>query len=85
MLIFFKINFFEKFFPELSECQTVWTQIMTDIMLVLIWVQTVCKNYQQTTKIATSKARKRIKGLKNKSDKIFLSSSVSELPYTIDM
>ena len=32
-----------------SECQTVWVQIRTDILSVLIWVQTVCKGYQQTT------------------------------------
>ena len=33
-----------------SECQTVWIQIKTNILLVLIWVQTVCKGCQQTTK-----------------------------------
>ena len=43
---FFKINFFKK----LKECQTVWIQIRTDVLLVLIWVQTVCKGYQQATK-----------------------------------
>ena len=32
-------------------CQTVWIQIRTDILSVLIWVQTVCKCYQQTTKV----------------------------------
>ena len=32
-------------------CQTVWIQIRPD---VLIWVQTVCKGYQQMTKVATS-------------------------------
>ena len=30
----------------LSECQTIWIQIITDILSVLIWVQTVCKGYQ---------------------------------------
>ena len=30
---------------------------MTDILYILIWVQTVCKGYQQTTKVATSKER----------------------------
>ena len=34
-----------------SECQTVWTQIRTDVLSVLIWVQIVCKGYQQTTLI----------------------------------
>ena len=34
--------------------QTVWTQIRTS---VLIWIQTVCKGYQQMTKVATSKER----------------------------
>ena len=31
-----------------SECQTVWIQIKPDIMSGLIWIQTVCKGYQQT-------------------------------------
>ena len=28
-----------------------------DVLLVLIWVETVCKSYQQMTKVATSKER----------------------------
>ena len=32
-----------------SECQTIWIQIRPDILLGLIWVQTVCKGYQQMT------------------------------------
>ena len=32
-----------------SECQTVWIQIRTDLLSVLIWVKTVCKRYQQMT------------------------------------
>ena len=31
-----------------SECQTIGIQIRTDILLVVIWIQTVCKGYQQT-------------------------------------
>ena len=31
--------------------------IRTNIMLVLIWVQTVCKDYQRTTKVAASEER----------------------------
>ena len=30
-------------------------QIWTDVLSVLIWVQTVCKCNQQTTKVAASK------------------------------
>ena len=37
--LFFKINFFKK--KTLSECQAVWIQIRTDVLSVLIWVQTV--------------------------------------------
>ena len=33
----------------LLECQAVWIQIRTDILSVLIWVQTVCKVYEQMT------------------------------------
>ena len=32
-----------------SECQTVWIQIRSDKMSILIWVQPICKCYQQTT------------------------------------
>ena len=49
VVFFFKINFFEKFFQEYNKCQTVWIQIRPGILLGLIWVQTVCKSYQQTT------------------------------------
>ena len=42
----------------ISECQTVCFQTRTDV-LVLIWEQTVCKGYQQTTKVATDKKRVR--------------------------
>ena len=50
---FLKINFLG--IP--SQCQTVWTQIRPDVLSGLIWVQTVCKGYQQTTKVATSGER----------------------------
>ena len=48
-------DFFQnKIFPKIlsgipSECQTDWIQIRPDILSGLIRVQTVCKNYQQTT------------------------------------
>ena len=32
-----------------SECQTDWIQIRTDILSGLIWNQSVCKGYEQTT------------------------------------
>ena len=41
----------------LSESQKVWIRIRTNIMLVLICIQTICKGYQQTTKIPTSKEK----------------------------
>ena len=40
-----------------SECQAIWIQIRTDILSVLIWVQTVTKGHQQTTNVAASKER----------------------------
>ena len=33
-----------------SGSQTVWIQIRPDSLSGLIWVQTICKSYQQTTK-----------------------------------
>ena len=58
-LIFFFLNqLFQKFLTgTLSECQTVWIQIRTDLLSDLIWVQTVCKGYQQTIKVAARKER----------------------------
>ena len=38
-----------------SDCQTVWTQIRPDNMSGLIWVQFVCKDYQQTIQLDTVK------------------------------
>ena len=35
-------------------CQTVWIQIRPNILLGLIWIQTVCKGYKQTTNGAPS-------------------------------
>ena len=34
-----------------SECQIVWIQIRPDVLTVLIWVQTACEDYQQTTEV----------------------------------
>ena len=36
-----------------SECQTVWIQIRPNFLSGLIWAQTVCKGYQQTTLVGT--------------------------------
>ena len=49
LLIFFKITFFSKNSYRNTVCQTDWIQITPDILSGLIWVQTVCKGYQQTT------------------------------------
>ena len=43
----FKFTFSKKISGTLSECQTIWTQIRTDILSALILVRTVCKGYQQ--------------------------------------
>ena len=41
----------------LSECQTVCIQIRTHVLSVLIREQTVCKGFQQTTKVAADKKK----------------------------
>ena len=49
LLTFSKITFFLKILSGVpSECQTVWILIRPDVLSGLIWVQTVCKGYQQT-------------------------------------
>ena len=46
---YFQKKHFQKILSRIpSESQTVWIQIRPDILSVLIWVQTVCKDYQQT-------------------------------------
>ena len=55
---FFKITFFQKILSgTVSGCQMVLIQIRTDILSVLIWVQTVLTGYWQMTKVATYKER----------------------------
>ena len=56
-MIFFLFRYFQHdFFQNIisgmpSECQLVLMQIRPDILLGLIWVQTVCKDHQETTKM----------------------------------
>ena len=54
----FKINTFKILFQEhYQSAKTVWIQFRTDILSVLSRIQTVCKGYHQTTKVAASKER----------------------------
>ena len=47
-LFFFQNQLFQKSISGIpSECQTVWIRIRPDLLSGLIWVQTVCKGYQQ--------------------------------------
>ena len=46
---FFQIQLFMKLLQEYLQCQTVWIPIRPDIMSGLIWVQSDCKCYEQTT------------------------------------
>ena len=52
--IFSKLIFKKILSSSLSEGQTVWIQIRTDVQSVLNWVQIVCKDYQQTLFKGTS-------------------------------
>ena len=54
LLIFFQNIIFQNIFKEYHQCRTVWIQIRTDIPSGLIGIQTVCTDYQQATKVATS-------------------------------
>ena len=52
LLTFFKIKFLKiNHTGPPSECHTVWIQIKTDILLVFIWVQNVCKRLLANDKI----------------------------------
>ena len=49
LLTFFKVNFSKNSFWNTISVSNILIQIWTDYLLVLIWVQTVCIGYQQTT------------------------------------
>ena len=50
---FFQSQLFQKIISRIpSQCQTVWIQIKPDILSGLIWVQTICKSYQQMTLVS---------------------------------
>ena len=58
---FFQNQLFQKILSEIpSECQTVCILIRPNILSGLIWVQTVCKGYQQT-KLEGKELNKKIK------------------------
>ena len=50
----FSINFYRN---PIRRWQTVCIQFRTDVLSVLTRVQTVCKDYQQATKVAAGKER----------------------------
>ena len=51
-LFFFKINCFKIFFQEHCQGVKVWFKIRPDILLGLIWIESVCKDHQQMAKFA---------------------------------
>ena len=57
---FQKLTFRKIISGILSECQTVWIHVRTNILSLLTWVQTVHKDYKQLTKVAASKERAKI-------------------------
>ena len=58
LFAFFQNYLFQKFLSgTLSECLTVWILIRPDRMSGLICAKTVCKDYQQMTKVAAGRQR----------------------------
>ena len=52
---FFQNQLFQKILSGIpSECQTDWNLIRPDILSGLIWVQSVYKGYEQTTKLSST-------------------------------
>ena len=45
----------------LTDCQMVRAQIRSEVLAVLIWVQTVYKGYHQTTKVTANKKRVKVR------------------------
>ena len=59
LLTFYKIKYLQKNThpgPP-PECQTVWSQIKTDILLVFIWVQNVCERLLADDKFSAGMQR----------------------------
>ena len=48
-VFFSKSTFSKNSFRNMIECQTIWIQNRPDILSGLIWYQTICKTFQQTT------------------------------------
>ena len=76
LLIFFKFNFFKNFFHEHYQSVKQFGSDQDRHFPVLIWVQTVCKGSQRTTKVTTCKERVNSKVLRMA---IFAKHSASEL------
>ena len=57
MLIKGNNSVYHKIMHNMLYHQTLWIQVSTNILLVLIRVQTSCKGYQQVIKVAASKER----------------------------
>ena len=55
MCLLSSADFFNNSFRNTIIVSSAWIQIRTDILLVLIWIQTVCKGYQQKIKVTVSK------------------------------
>ena len=62
-MLFCPLIFFRKFFQDydrlLSEFQTIWILIRSDSLSGLLWVQTVCKSYQQTKLVGNLKTKQK--------------------------
>ena len=70
---FKKINISKKNLSGIpSECQTVLIQIPPEVLSGLIWVQTICKGYQQMTKVATSGERVKVKEIKKCKNRVYV-------------
>ena len=62
---FLSADFFSKLFRKIlseipSECQSVWNQIRFNILSGLIWVQTVCKSYQEMALVGKDFRREKL-------------------------
>ena len=55
---FLKSTFSKRVSRLVSECQTVWVEIRPNVLSGLIWVQTVCKGYQQMTLVGKELRKK---------------------------
>ena len=69
-IFFSKLTVIKILLGTQPECQMVWTQNMTDFLMVLVWIYTIFKGYQQTIKVPAREKRVKEMSMALKDDNV---------------